>query len=494
MAFHPQKTIAMAFLALLASLCAGRSEEMRTETQKESEFSLPSLYSWRGDFDGMMERRTIRILVPYSKTLFFISKGKEYGIVAELGQELERWINAKEHTGSQFFRVVLIPKKRDELLSALISGEGDIVAGNLRVTPERREIVDFTMPTLRNVKEIIVTGPGSPAIITLDDLSGTDAYVCLSSTYAQDLELLNDQFEKSGKKLVNIKALDENLEDEDILEMVNVGMLPYAIVHQNIGDLWQRVFTNIKARDDIAVAPGGDIAWAFRKGSPLLKKELEEFVNDHGEKNGYRNIFMHKYYSSSDLIKNAVATDEVAKFTSLVDTFKKYGDAKNFDYLLLAAQGFQESQLDQSRKSPRGAVGIMQLLPSTAAAKPVGVMGVENSADLNIKAGAIYMRYLRETYVNDPNVDDKNQMLMALAAYNAGPGNLRSFRQITREMGLNPNIWFKNVERGAAKKVGIETVQYVSNIYKYYLAYHSLLEREAAQNNAKMVIRTHKNQ
>ena len=184
----------------------------------------------------------------------------------------------------------------------------------------------------------------------------------------------------------------------------------------------------------------------------------------------------------------------MAKFTSLVDTFKKYGDANNFDYLLLAAQGFQESQLDQSRKSPRGAVGIMQLLPSTAAAKPVGVLGVENSADLNIKAGAIYMRYLRETYVNDPDVDDKNQMLMALAAYNAGPGNLRSFRQITREMGLNPNIWFKNVERGAAKKVGIETVQYVNNIYNYYLAYHSLLEREAAQNNAMMVIRSRKNQ
>jgi membrane-bound lytic murein transglycosylase MltF len=172
-----------------------------------------------------------------------------------------------------------------------------------------------------------------------------------------------------------------------------------------------------------------------------------------------------------------------------VETFKKYGDENKFDYLFLAAQGFQESQLDQTKRSPRGAVGIMQLLPSTAAAKPVSIVGVDKSVELNIKAGAIYMRHLRETYVNDPAVDDRNQMLMALAAYNAGPGNLRSFRGITKEMGLNPNIWFKNVERGAAKKVGIETVQYVSNIYKYYLVYKALLEREAAQNEAKAAIR-----
>jgi membrane-bound lytic murein transglycosylase MltF len=271
--------------------------------------------------------------------------------------------------------------------------------------------------------------------------------------------------------------------------MVNAGLLPYAVVHQNIGDLWQKVFTNTKARDDLAVAPGGNIAWAIRKDSPLLKNELDLFIKEHAIGTGFGNSFMHKYYSSSELIKNSMESNEVKKFTSLVDTFKKYGDENKFDYLLLAAQGFQESQLDQTKRSPRGAVGIMQLLPSTAAAKPVSIVGVDKSAELNIKAGAVYMRHLRETYVNDPAVDDRNQMLMTLAAYNAGPGNLRSFREITKEMGLNPNIWFKNVERGAAKKVGIETVQYVSNIYKYYLVYKALLEREAAQNEAKAAIR-----
>lgn len=480
-----QKGIVIILVAICSSGCPTLSQESNAQHGKATEFALPKLNNWIGDFDGMMERRAIRILVPYSKTLFFVSKGREYGIIAEIGQELERWINKREHTGSQFFRVVLIPKKREDLLDSLIAGEGDIVAGNLRITSERLQKVDFATPTLRNVKEIVVTGPASPKIVTLDDLSGTEAYVRLSSSYAEDLKILNQQLQNAGKKPIQIIGLDENLEDEDILEMVNAGMLPYAIVHQNIGDLWQRVFTNTKARDDLAIAPGGDIAWAFRKGSPLLKTKLEEFINEHGEGTSYRNIFLHRYYSSSDLIKNSLASSEVGKFTSLVDIFKKYGEENNFDYLLLAAQGFQESQLNQSRKSPRGAVGIMQLLPSTAAAKPVNITGVGESAELNIKAGAIYMHYLRESYVNDPAVDDKNQMLMALAAYNAGPGNLRSFRKIAKDMGLNENIWFKNVERGAAKKVGIETVQYVSNIYKYYLAYRSLLEREAAQKQAK---------
>ena len=467
----------------------GHSEESPNRKDVPNEFALPKLHDWKGDFDGMMERRGIRVLVPYSKTLFFLNKGREYGVVAELMQEVERWINKRERAGSQFFRIFLIPKKREELIDALNSGEGDIIAANLRVTPERLEKVDFTLPVLHDVKEIIVTGPASPKLEVLEDLSGTEAYVRMSSTYAEDLKKLNEQFQKSGKNPIKIKPLDENLEDEDILEMVNAGLLPYAVVHQNIGDLWQKVFTNTKARDDLAVAPGGNIAWAIRKGSPLLKNKLDEFIKEHAEGTGFGNVFKHRYYASSDLIKNSIASDEVNKFSSLVGIFKKYGDENKFDYLLLAAQGFQESQLDQTKRSPHGAVGIMQLLPATAAAKPVSIIGVDKSAELNIKAGAIYMRNLRETYVNDPAIDDKNQMLMALAAYNAGPGNLRAFQKITKEMGLDPNLWFKNVERGAAKKVGIETVQYVSNIYKYYLAYRLLLEREAVQNQAKEDIR-----
>ena len=331
------KLIAVSLIILPQTIAFCSAEEGPNYKNGRNNFALPTLHNWKGDFDGMMERRGIRVLVPYSKTLFFLNKGRQYGVAAELMQEVERWINKREHTGSQFFRIFLIPKKREELIDALNSGEGDVVAGNLRVTPERLEKVDFTLPVLRNVKEIIVAGPKSPKLDVVEDLSGTDAYVRMSSTYADDLRKLNEQLEKSGKKPVKINALDENLEDEDILEMVNAGLLPYGVVHQNIGDLWQKIFTNTKARDDLVVAPGGDIAWAIRKNSPLLKKELDEFIKEHQEGTGFGNVFKHRYYSSADLIKNSVSPDEVSKFTSLVSVFKKYGDENRFDYLLLAA-------------------------------------------------------------------------------------------------------------------------------------------------------------
>jgi membrane-bound lytic murein transglycosylase MltF len=147
---------------------------------------------------------------------------------------------------------------------------------------------------------------------------------------------------------------------------------------------------------------------------------------------------------------------------------------------MLAAQGYQESQLDQSRRSHRGAVGVMQLMPATAAAPPVGIPDVARSADRNILAGARYMAHLRDRYLADPALSEVDRVLMTFAAYNAGPGNLRRFRAEAQRMGLDPNVWFNNVEQAAARILGYETVQYVGNIYKYYIAY-TLAERRAAE-------------
>lgn len=100
-------------------------------------------------------------------------------------------------------------------------------------------------------------------------------------------------------------------------------------------------------------------------------------------------------------------------------------------------------------------------------------------------AAAGYLRYLRDNFVNDPAIDERNRMLMTLAAYNAGPGNLQAFRALAKTMGLNPDLWFGNVEHAAARKVGIEAVQYVSNIYKYCLAYRLVSERESRRIEAR---------
>jgi membrane-bound lytic murein transglycosylase MltF len=177
-------------------------------------------------------------------------------------------------------------------------------------------------------------------------------------------------------------------------------------------------------------------------------------------------------------VKNALAAGDLNKFKTFYGSFEKYGDAFKIQAALLAAQGYQESRLNQELRSRSGAVGIMQIKQSTASEKEVGVADVAASADANIHAAAKYLRFLAARYIDDPAVDDQNKVLMALAAYNAGPGSLKRFRAYARQHGLNPNVWFGNVESAAAAIKGYETVQYVSNIYKYYIAYSALTAKE----------------
>jgi len=238
-------------------------------------------------------------------------------------------------------------------------------------------------------------------------------------------------------------------------------------------------------RSDLAIHEGGEIAWAMRKDSPLLRDVLDKFADTHKIGTTFGNILKKRYFGSQSPVLRATSQEELQKFELLVKLFRQYGQLYNFDALMIAAQGYQESKLDQSARSQRGAVGIMQLLPSTAADKSVGITGIEHDPEKNIHAGVKYMRLLVDKYLNDPALDDKNRTLMAFAAYNAGPGNLRKFRKLAQESGLDPNIWFGNVEHAAADIVGRETVQYVANIYKYYVAYRLATERAQERSKAK---------
>jgi membrane-bound lytic murein transglycosylase MltF len=238
-------------------------------------------------------------------------------------------------------------------------------------------------------------------------------------------------------------------------------------------------------RSDLAINDGGEIAWAMRKDDPQLLAVVNEFTKTHKVGTTFGNILKKRYLGSDSFVKRSTSTEELEKFQAIARFFKKYSEQYDFDWLMVAAQGYQESKLDQSARSPRGAVGVMQLLPSTAADKSVGISGIDKSAENNIHAGVKYLRALVDKYLDDPALDRKNRTLMAFAAYNAGPGNLRKFRKAAANSGLDPNVWFHNVEHAAADIVGRETVQYVSNIYKYYVAYRLASERREERAKAK---------
>lgn len=433
---------------------------------------LPQLKNWSGDFDGMQKRRVVRILVPYSKTLFFVDRGRQLGVVAEIGQRFQSWLNARHKTKALALTVAFVPVARGGLERALLEGRGDIVAGNLTITPERLALADFAEPWMSQVRELVVTGPSAPPLSSLGDLAGREVYVRAASSYASHLRELSRAFEAKGLKPVTIKPADVDLEDEDLLEMVSAGLLPFAIVDDHKAALWSLVFKDLTVRQDLVVNTGGAVAWAIRKNSPLLKAKLDAFVREHKLGTAFGNDVKRRFFGSDRVVKNAYSEADAKRFRDLSALFRSHGDAYRFDWLMLMAQGYQESQLNQDRKSHRGAVGVMQLMPKTAAAKPISITGVATDVSKNIQAGAAYMRHITETYIaKDAAIDERNRMLLAFAAYNAGPGNLRKFRRVAQEQGLDPNVWFGNVEHAAAQIVGRETVQYVSNIYKYYIAY-----------------------
>jgi len=429
------------------------------------------------DLGAMKERRIVRVLVPYSKTIYFIDKGRQFGTAVEFGLALEKYLNTDRKKQIDHIHIVFVPTPRDRLLEALNEGLGDIVMANLTITDERRKLVDFTDPLYTDANEVLVAASDAPAISDVSGLSGQHVAVRASSSYHEHLVARNKELAAAGKPEIAIDLMDEALEDEDLMEMVNARLLPFIIVDVYKASIWAHVFTDIKVRSDVVLSSDGKIAWAIRKDSPELKTALNAFVATHKVGTAFGNILRNNFYKQDKIIKRAYAPDDVERFQRLVAIFRKYGGSYSFDYLMLMAQGYQESQLDQSRRSPRGAVGIMQMLPSTAKDKVVGISGIDKDPDRNVEAGAKYLRHLVDTYIGGDGITPKDRQLFAFAAYNAGPGNLRRFREKAKAMGLDPNVWFGNVENAASEIVGRETVQYVSNIYQYYVAYSLLIAR-----------------
>jgi ABC-type amino acid transport substrate-binding protein len=185
----------------------------------------PIATKWTGDFDGMAARRLIRVLTVYNKTLYFIDKGTPRGTAYDQGKLLEEAINKTLGTGHLKVNVQFVPLSRDELIPALLDGRGDIIMAHLTVTPDRLRAVDFTAPWIAGVDEIVVTSPDGPVIDKVDDLSGKDVFVRPSSSYFESLTRLNERFKQEGKPLVQLVPAPEELEDEDLLEMANAGLI-----------------------------------------------------------------------------------------------------------------------------------------------------------------------------------------------------------------------------------------------------------------------------
>ncbi len=453
--------------------------EAVTPVDAPDDFTL-ALIPWKGDYDEMVQRKMIRIVVAYSPTHYFLDGATERGIVATAGRQLEREINRREGLRTRLVHVVFIPVRQSQLIQYLTDGLGDIAAGNLTITDSRQAKVDFSEPVLRNSEEIIVTGPGAPTIRTIAELAGKEVYVQRSSSYNDSLRRLSRELEQKGASPIIIQAADELLEPDEIVEMVQAGLFPATVVDRHLAEFWGQIFPDLTVRSDLVVASGQNIAWAFRKESPKLEEVLNEFVRAHRHRTQFGNQLFRRYLQNTNWVRNTNASAERQRFDTTLPLFTKYGQQYELDPLLLAALGYQESRLNQKAQSPAGAIGVMQLLPNTGEAMKVGDI---KTLEPNIHAGTRYLHQLVDR-VSSPEVDPLNRIFFALASYNAGQTRIRRLRRETAANGLDPNVWVNNVELAVAREIGRETVQYVRNIYKYYLAYQRV-EAKRAQRSSR---------
>lgn len=444
---------------------------------------------WTGDFDGMLKRRMIRVLVPYSRSLYFNDRGRERGLTADGVRDFERWINKKyrKQLGKRPITVFIYPTTRDKLLSEVSQGLGDFASGNLTITDERLKIVDMVpLGDYAKVNELVVTGPKSPTIATADDLAGKTVHVRKSSSYYASLEALNRRFAKEKKSPVKIVLVPDALEDEDMLEMLNAGILEAIVVDDWKAKMWAQVLPKIRLNSKAVVREGGRIGVAIRKNSPKLEAEILAYVKTHASK-GIVAGRVKQYMRRVKKMKDPTGTAEWKRFEQTIALFEKYGKMYHFNPLMLAAQGYQESSLDQSAKNRSGAIGVMQIMPATGKAMQVGDIRL---LEPNIHAGAKYMDRLMTRYFSDAKFDSHNHTLFAFASYNAGPGNITKMRKAAAKQGFDPDIWFNNVEIVTAQKIGLETTTYVRNIFKYYVAYTLMEEKRKMGRKAREQVKT----
>ena len=424
-----------------------------------------------GDLAVLEKKRVLRVLVAADLGFYYIEDGTTKGIVADLLQHFGKDI----HKNYPSLHLQVIPVHRDNLLPYLVKGLGDLAVANITITAERKKIVAFSQPVLSNISEILINNKKQPPFTKVTDLSGQTIWVRKSSSYYQSLLKINNKLRMQNLPPASILFIDETLQDYELLELINLDLLNATVIDDHKIKIWEPILKNIRVNDSFVLRNNGQIAWAMRKDSPKLMAMVNKYINTVKEGTLIGNMIYNKYLENHRWLHTLLDPNNIDKMENLSHIFFRYSKQYDFDYLMLMAQGFQESGLNQHKVSNKGAVGIMQILPSTARDPNVDIPNIYTSTN-NIHAGIKYMRYLQDQYFSRSEIDYDNKIYLSLAAYNAGPGNINKMRRYAKEQGYNPNIWFNNVELITRKHIGLQPIVYVNNINRYFIVYKQIMK------------------
>lgn len=354
----------IAGLVALTALCLlGRSDPAAAvKTAQPLRADLARVFT--GDFDAIVAKRRLRVLIPFSRIYFHLEKGEMAGLAVDQLRSFEKQINAGIRDRSRRIFVFIVPTPRDRLLSDLVAGRGDIALGNLTVTEERRATVDFSRPLSTGVRELVVTGPDVAEIRDPLDLAGRAITVRRSSSFRQSLERLNSDLLRLGRPAIVIRDADERLESEDLIEMVQAGLIEATVADSHMLDLWGRVFPRIRGHAGAPIRTDGEIAWAFRKNSPRLAEKIDAFVASARLGTEHGNLLRREHLRSDRWLKPAASEESSLRLKAYWEHFRKYGAMYDVDPHLIAAIAFQESRFDPKLVMRSGATGLLQTMPS----------------------------------------------------------------------------------------------------------------------------------
>lgn len=438
---------------------------------------------YTGDLPVMAEHGVIRVLVAADLGFYYLDSGQPKGVISEMLLLFEKFVLK---TTQQHLRIEIIPVNRDQLFPALLAGVGDIAAANLTITAQREKHVDFSTPIRKDIQELFITHAMNEPITQLEQLAAKDVWVRASSSYYQSIRRINQQLANNKMAPMSVHFLEETLQDYELLQMVQEGIIPMTVIDSHKAEFWDLVTDNLQIHYEFPLRKHGAIAWCFRKNSPELEKLVDAFIKQNREGTLHGNVIFNRYLTNKEWFQKVVSPKNIKKFNKLEARFSRYAEMYDFNWLVIAAQAFQESQFDQSRRSHAGAIGIMQVLPQTAHEPYINVRHIQN-IDNNIHAGVKYMDYIRSHYLDDENIDEINQLYFALASYNAGPNRIKRLREVAKERGFDDTKWFNNVEIIVKEEVGMEPITYVGNIKRYYTIYKQIyaLQNAAGQRMAK---------
>ncbi len=441
--------------------------------------SMTDYYTY--DFEELVKTGVIRILVVYDGVNYYFVDGHEDGFAVAMGKQLKKYINETHiKNDSNKIDIQYIPVRTDQIFKLLEKGVGDIAASFIIPTQRLKNEVAFTDPFMQELSELVVTKKGSYKIKSIKDLSGISVYIRKSSKAYETIKALNIAFRTMNWAPVNIVLVQETMQDAELIQRISNGEIPATIISSAQAKLWEHIFTNIKFHTEFPVSSHNTMNWAIRNYNYHLLNIVNQFIALYNQDTKSGKKIVGTYFrplansTSTHSKKQSLSTmgmkfDEFQKFKTV---FKKYGEEYDLDWRLLMSQAYQESTFNPNAKSPKGPIGLFQVSPTMAQNFLVNSVDELKTIDGNAKAATKYLKYIVDNYLKGSYyLDNQNKMAFALASYNAGPGRIKYYRTLAERQGLDPNVWFNNVEKIVAEKGLSETVNYVSSILKRYRAF-----------------------